>query len=149
MSESAIRTEIYNIFSGVSNIGKVYDYERWAADWNIFINLFKTTIAGKDQIRGWEIRRSTFDKSIMTVGDSEDPTGHKYIISGYLGVKDAYETEKVMNALIETIIEALRQHRTLNDKGYIDSIEGVIDTRTFGSILCHCAELTLSCREKL
>ena len=84
----------------------------------------------------------------MTVGGSEQPTGHEYMIKGYLGVKDADATEKVINALIETVVEACRQNCTLNGAGYIDSIKGQIDTRTFGIILCHCAELTLSCREK-
>ena len=66
MPEAAIRTQIYTILGGVTNIGQVYDYERWAADWVTFINLFKTTIGTVDQIRGWEIgRRSATEKKLV------------------------------------------------------------------------------------
>lgn len=145
MSESAIRTQIFNIVSAVPDIGKVYDYERWTVDWGAFINLFKDP-AGK--ILGWEISRKSFKAEIMVLGGASGGSSHVYILRGFLGVKDAVATEKAINELLGSIVEAFRQGRTLNGAGYVDSIEGMIETRTFGGMLCHCAELYLACREE-
>ena len=45
MSESAIRTAIYNAVNGVSDVGLVYDYERHANDWGAFLANGVTWIA--------------------------------------------------------------------------------------------------------
>lgn len=147
MSESAIRTEIYNILSSVPDIGKVYDYDRWAADWPAFINLFKTTIAGKEQIRGFEIVRIS---ALAAYDDNaEETTTHQYRIRGYMSLKDADATEKTFNSLIESIRDKFRFNFALNGKcefaGPV-SVD-VIDIRTFGSVLCHYCELSLPVQE--
>jgi hypothetical protein len=148
MSESTIRTAIYNILSGVTNIGKVYDYERWAKTWEEFINLFKATIGGVDQILGWEIyRRSAKEEKItIGIGSNEDEITHVFIIAGYMGVKDASATEKIFNTHIETIATAFRSNRTLNDSAEDNGgiQRDIIDTRMFGSVLCHHVELSLT-----
>src|SRR4030042_3344011 len=142
MSEAAIRTQVHSILSGVADIGKVYDYERWANDWATFINLFKTTVGGVDQIRGWEISRGS-------VKDEGKPgrfeATHSYAIKGYIGVKDSTATEKTFAALIEAIRAAFRTNWNLNGAAeYHDLIQvPVSEPRMFGSILCHYAELTL------
>lgn len=147
MSESAIRAEIFSILSSVQDIGKVYDYDRWAADWGAFINLFKTVIAGKEHIRGFEIVRvsapSQYDDNV------EETVFHKYVIRGYMSLKDAEATEKTFNSLIESIRERFRFNFSLNGKcefaGPV-SVE-LIETRTFGAVLCHYCELTLPVQE--
>lgn len=143
MSESAIRTQIYTIISGVTNIGKVYDYERWAVDWGTFLNLYKDS-GGK--ILGWEIGR----KSPIT----EDETSvkkHTYSIKGYMGLKDADMTEKTFNGLIESVATAFRNNKELNGAALgHDFIQvEVLDVRTFGSVLCHFVELTLTVYEHI
>lgn len=153
MSESAIRTQIYTILSNVSNIGKVYDYERWAADWVAFINLFKTTVGGVDQIRGWEIgRRSMNEKKIVIgIGSLSHEKTHGFLIRSYMGVSDAAATEKTFNTLIEGIATAFRTNKTLNgtakDHDYIQA--EIIEHRTFGGVLCHYAELSLAVYERI
>lgn len=155
MSEADIRQQIYTIVSGISNIGKVYDYERWAADWTAFINLFKATIGGVEQIRGWEIsRKSASEKQIVikTVGASQMfEDSHVYAIKGYLRVNDSEASEKVFNLLIENIKSAFRENRNLNGKAQRhDLIQApLIETRIFGDVLCHCAELNLTVYERL
>jgi len=151
MSESAIRTQIYSIVSAVTNIGKVYDYERWATGWDVFINLFKTTIAGVDQIRGWEISRRACPESgtgpEATI--SQTDRGHDFLIRGYMGIKDADATEKTFNALIESIAAAFRADLTLggaaSEHDFIQ-VE-IIEARTFAGTLCHYAELGLIVHE--
>jgi hypothetical protein len=153
MSESAIRTEIYNILSGVTDIGKVYDYERWAANWEAFINFFKTTIGAVDQIRGWELGRRSAkeEKIVIGIGDDANEISHTYIIRGYMSVKDSLATEKTFNTLIEAVATAFRAVPTLNglaeDHLYIQ-VE-VIDARMFGSVLCHYTELSLTVIERI
>jgi len=153
MPESAIRTAIYNILSAVTNIGKVYDYERWAADWTTFINLFKTTIATVEQIRGWEIsRRSVGEKqAIIKMGSQAHEDDHTYVIRGYMGVNDASATEKTFNALIESVRTAFRDNKNLNGtcerQGRIQA--SIIEFRLFGGVLCHYAELTLTVYERI
>jgi hypothetical protein len=145
MSESAIRTQIYTILNAVTNVGKVYDYERWTADWTTFINLFKTTISGIDQIRGWEIGRRSAKEERQTLGAND--RDHTFIIRGYLGLNDAAATEKTMNNLVEAIAAAFRANLTLNGaavQGHDYLQIDLIEARTFGSVLCHYAELRLN-----
>lgn len=147
MSEAANRQQIFTELSSVTNIGKVYDYERWAADWATFINLFKTNIGGVDQIRGWEIGRKAAQAQYDS--NAEELTTHQFVIRGYMGIKDSDATEKTFNALIEAIRTKFRFSFRLNGAcehaGPVSA--ELIDTRTFGSVLCHYCELSLPVQE--
>lgn len=76
---------------------------------------------------------------------------HTFIIRGFLRIKDASATEKIFNALIEAIATAFRSNKTLNstaqDHDFIQA--EVIDSRTFGGVLCHHAELILTVYERI
>jgi hypothetical protein len=144
MNEAGIRAQIYDILGDVADIGTVYDYERWAKDWDTFIALFKTTIGGTAQIRGWEIYRPG------PVPD--DPTSvrsHTYAINGYMSLKDSAGSEKIFNTLIEAVYDAFLAKPDLNDAALgHDGIQvNVIEPRMFGSVLCHYCRLTLVCHE--
>ena len=147
MPESLIRTQIYTILSGVTDIGKVYDYERWAADWTTFINLFKTTVADIEQIRGWEIGRRAAPEKVATLGRNE--RGHTFVIRGYMRVNDAQASEKTFNALIEAIADAFRSNLEINGTAeHHDFLQAeIIEHRNFGGVLCHYAELVLTAYE--
>jgi hypothetical protein len=151
MSESTIRAQVYAIINAITNIGKVYDYERWAADWTTFINLFKTTISGVEQIRGWEIGRRAAPESGVTPEATIQQTDkqHVFLIRGYMGVNDAAATEKTFNSLCESISDAFRGKLTLNDTAMDhDFIQAeIIEHRLFGGVLCHYAELSLTVHE--
>ena len=153
MSESAIRAQIYSILNNVTNAGKVYDYERWAADWEKFISLFKATISGSDQIRGWEIGRQSMAEKNAGVGGGSagNEKTHTFVIHGYLGLNDAGATEKTFNSLIEAVGDAFRTNLTLNGScwghGFIQV--RIVEARMFGSVICHYAELSLEVWEEL
>lgn len=153
MPESAIRTQIYTILNAVTDVGKVYDYERWAADWSTFINLFKTTIGAVDQIRGWEIGRRSVKEERITLGisSSGNEKNHGFLIRGYMRVNDAEASEKIFNALIEAIATAFRGNKKLNDTARDhDFIQAeIIEFRLFGGVLCHYAELNLTVYERI
>lgn len=151
MSESAQRTEIKNIMDTVTDIGKVYDYERWAANWNDFINLFKSV--AHSQIRGWEISRKAAGIKKAAIGTSIGSylKDNDFVIKGYMAIDDSAATEKTFNTLIEAVEAKFRSNMTLNgaakDHDYIQV--RVIDSRMFGSVLCHYAELYLKVYERV
>jgi len=142
MSESAIRAEIATILGSVTDIGKVHSYERFVADMAKFIELFKTTIGGVPQIRGWEIgRKGPFE-------DIEQRTINQltYSIKGYMGLQDAAATELAFSLIIEDVRTKFRDNLTLNGKanGH-DGLKGdVLEVRMFGNVLCHYVEMTLT-----
>ncbi len=153
MSESLIRAQIYTILNAVTNIGKVYDYERLTADWNQFITFYKTQIGAVDQIRGCQISRKSVKekKIVLGIGSSSHEKTHVFLIRGFLGVSDASATEKTFNALIEAIATAFRTNKTLNstaqDHDFIQAES--IEVRSFGGVLCHYAEMTLTVYERI
>lgn len=149
MSESTIRAAIYNSVNGVSNVGLVYDYERWAGDWTAFLDLFKTTIGTTDQIRGWEVgyRGWTPDEPREFSGNATLRL-HRFLVAGYLGLDDSEATEKTMSALAELVANTLADDATLKAAAF-GRIEPVLlfEPRIFGSVLCHYAELTVEIGE--
>jgi len=148
MSESTIRAAIYSILNAVTDIGKVYDYEQWTAEWAQFINLFKTTIDGEDQIRGWEIGRRSVGEKLFAMGMNE--RDHGFVIRGYMRVNDALASEKTFNNLIEAAADVFRTNFTLNGaaKSHDNIQTETIDFRLFGGVLCHYAESSLIVHEE-
>jgi hypothetical protein len=145
MPESTIRQKIYTEISAITDIGMIYDYERWAIDWVTFINLFKNPVSGR--ILGWEIGRkgapATYDSN------AEETTTHQYVIRGFMGLKDADGTEKLFNAKIEDIRDKFRFNFTLDGlcemAGPLSA--NIIEPRMFGGVLCHYCELDLPVQE--
>ena len=64
MSLSAIRDEIETILGGVSGMGTVHDYERWANNWSDFLTLYQDD---NDRINGWSITRRKTEETIELV----------------------------------------------------------------------------------
>ena len=147
MSESTIRQQIFTTLSAVPGIGCVYDYERWAVAWDKFIALFKDPTSSR--ILGWEISRSAATADFIS--QIEEERSHQYVIHGYMGVQDAEATEKQFNTLIEAVAEAFRGTLDLNGSCMQSTALSatLIDTRTFGSVLCHYCELRLTATEIL
>jgi hypothetical protein len=144
MSESTIRQKIYEIVSSVPGIGRVYDYERWAADWGQFINLFKDS---SGRILGWEISRVSAEAKYDD--NAEEVTEHRYIVRGYMGLSDSDASEKSFHSLIEDIRNTFRFNFTLDENAeWAGPVSlQVADVRTFGPVLCHYCELVLPVRE--
>ncbi len=100
MALSSIRTAIKTILEGVSGIGIVHDYERWANDWNTFLEFYKT--GGK--INGWSITRKATPAKKGNV-----PTmmrTHNFVIRGYYGLQDSAASEKTFQDLVEAVQDA-------------------------------------------
>lgn len=146
MALEEIRAHIKSVLEGVSGIGTVHEYERWAADWTRYLALFKTSA---DKINGWTITR----RGTASVRDTM-PTimrNHTFIIRGIYGLKDTDESELTFQALIEAIQDAFEDEYLLG--GYALNSGpmqvNVVENRMFGTILCHFAELTLPVEERV
>ncbi len=148
MSESAIRTAIYNAVDGVSDSGLVHDYERWAGDWTAFLALFKTTISSTDQIRGWEVGYRGWAPGDPREFSAIHLRTHRFLVAGYLGLDDSAETEKTMSILAELVADTLKDDATLKGLAFF-AIEPILlfEPRMFGGTLCHYAELTIEIAE--
>jgi len=149
MNEAAQRAAIKTILEGVTDVGNVHDYERWAPDWSSYLDLFKTTIGGTDQIRGWTITNERMPS--RQVHDSGHRRDYVWVLRGVMGLDDSAATEKTFRALAEDVIEEFEVDRTLS--GVITNgafaADGwpslaVFEPRLFGTVLCHYAEIRMT-----
>lgn len=152
MSEASTRAIIKAILDGVTNIGKVYDYQRLSTEYRTFLNFYKATIGGVDQIRGWTIGLQNF---IDTEYLDEDQTAgtkivlrqYTYKIRGYFGVDDSTASEKTTAGIVEAVTNALDKATSLHgEAAYWDTVPPCtldnFEPRLFGGALCHVAEIT-------
>lgn len=152
MSYSTIRTAIYEVIRDVSQVGIVHDYERHVTNWDEFLDLFKTSIGGKSQVRGWMIgyrgiptvNRLTFNTS-SNVGTERI---HRFRVIGVMGINDKEESEKTFATLGEDVCDALDADSTLHSTGIHASPAAMLfDSRPFADVLVHAAVITMEVTE--
>lgn len=149
MSVAGIRAQIKTVLQGVANIGQVHDYDRWEIDWDDFLALFKSTIGGTDQIRGWAIHVQSGGASYPgtnNVGQLE----HLFVLRGYMSMKDASGTEKTFDDLVEAVQKSFLGNYTLNGSAMNAEPPQVVlkETRQLSDVLVHYAEIHLRVRER-
>jgi hypothetical protein len=137
-----IITAVETILSGVTGVGNVYSYRRWAADDASFANLF----VNNGIILAWTITRESTETDDFEQGSHDH---HAIIIRGWMGVKDLANTEATFQALVETVRAAFHTNRTF----YLANVENAewsermkvrkVDYVKYGQYLCHYAELEL------
>jgi hypothetical protein len=139
MSDATMRAAIKTRLTAMGTaIGRVHDYERWTANTRDFLSLFQDPATKK--IFGWEIMRTEFRMQKATMAKWK--LIHRYMIRGYYGLDDDAATEKAVNAFVDRIVLDFTRQRLAGTQG--DQLpEGKIETRLFGSVLCHVAEIKL------
>lgn len=158
MSQATIRTAVYNAVNGVTNAGKVYDYERWSTDWLVFLDQFKTSIGGKEQIRGWMVAYRGFTNAPIIEAVNVPGAGkqsliareHSFIVMGFMGLNDEDATEKTFAALTENVVEALDGAAALHSGDYFAASPASIntfDTLLMGGVLCNHTEIGITVTE--
>ena len=150
MSISAIRATIYSAVNGVTDVGKVYDYERWANEWDDFLTLFKTTIGSTVQVRGWEVSYRGFANQPPMDFSGQHIRAHRFAVMGYMGLDDSKATEKTFANLAEDVADAIDADATLHGASYYYVIDVGIDEhepRMFGGVLCHYALINVIVEE--
>lgn len=142
MSDSTLRTQLKNILSGITGVGKVHDYERFSADTAKFLSFFKDATSGK--IFGWEITREGVKHERIT---QKIKATHSFVVKGYYGLKDDAATEKTFNAVVSLIGQAFIDTKIPGSQGHSLPQVSNIGARSFGGVLCHYAEIRLDVSE--
>lgn len=149
MSLENIRAQTAAIAAGVDGIGVVHEYERWAADWNKMLALFKVEDDDGSRINGLMITRKTTARRKVNVGEIE--LAHVLVLRMVMGLKDAAATELTFQALVDALADAFddNDNETLNDtcdtirpdwgpmEGAVGLQIDIVEPRMFGSVLCH------------
>jgi len=141
----AIREEIKSILLTVPDVGKVYDYIPYTADWQRFIANFKHN----GRINGWTITRRETSESVTSVTGVNSRT-HFMMLQGYRSLDESIQSEKIYQDLVDSVCAALRDKYNLNGKALkVDPPQVlVVEHKMFGSVLCHYAEIQLNVTER-
>lgn len=148
MSLTTLRAAIKATLEGVTGIGPVYDYERYAKTNSELVTLY--TAAGR--LHGWHFyREATVEEDL---DNSEVRRVVRWKIRGFMALDDADQTGLVFDDLVEAIADAFRADPTLGgaclankdlDQEFGPSgiqVESIVPVM-FASVLCHRAELSL------
>jgi len=149
MPLAEIRTQLKTVVAAVVDIGLVYDYERWAAEWSKVLDIFRATIQGKDRIQAWTITREGTPAEDL---DTErEWRRHLMVIRGYRGLDDTQGSEKQFQDLIETVCTALRGQRAGQLAGTVTILRPaqvrIVENRLLGDVLCHYCEIAVQAEE--
>ncbi|MBI1397070.1 MAG: hypothetical protein GC151_13925 [Betaproteobacteria bacterium] len=143
-----IRAAIVSTLEGVSQIGQVNDYERFAEMASDLVAKY----ASGGRIKGWFVTRVRTAENDLDLGEVRRV--HTWSITGYLSLDDADATSKTLDDLVESICSAFRADRTLggvviDTKDMSDEFgpTGIqvdsMDPVMFAKVLCHRARLRL------
>ena len=154
MALADIREQIKTIISATEGVGRVHDYDRWAADWKKMLELFKHTDAeGNEKINGWVFTRTKTPERWLT--NIKYLRVYEWLIRGVYGLQDDQATELIYQNIIENICGSFRTNNTLNgtcetiapEFGSFNGLAGVqvqlVEVRMFAGVLCHYCELGL------
>ncbi len=153
--EATFRAAIKTAIEAAANEGQVHDYERLATDWNELLTLFKSTIGGVDQIRGWTITMERGRQEV--IGFQGGGTAntilvtYDYRIRGMMSVDDSEATEKTFTALVLSICQQLEGNASLTSAVLERDTPVVAEWRVFpgmfAGVLCHMAEILVNPQE--
>ncbi len=155
MSEAAIRNTLKLALDGVTDIGIVHDYERYANTWDVFEGFFRVTIRRKEQVRGWTIGYQGIPVSEREAFRTGSKAGiartHRFQIMGIMGISDEDESEKTFAALAEDVCDALDDDDTLHGSTYIHTSTAVLafDPSPFAGVLVHAAVISIDIIEAI
>ncbi len=157
--------------AAIPEAGRVHAYQRWAADLGRYLDLFRWEAPdGQDQIRGWVLTRERAREELGSIR-SQLPGGflpaglnrrvHTFLLFGIMGVEDGAGSELTFQDLIEAVCDRFRDEGALRLRGAggapkVPSLERLappqvdaIELRTFGSVLCHTAEIRIQAIERI
>lgn len=153
MSYLDIVTDIKTHLSTIPVIGMIHTYDRQIVDPAKFIELFRYKPTA--QILGWEMHRT----AVPEIVHGAHFRLHQFMLRGYMSVEDAKATSLKFQDLADQVCAKFRtaapppgstwEYRNaaepLNSAAQID----IINDRMFGSVLCHCAEISLVISERI
>lgn len=151
-----ILADIKTRLESVQNAGRVHDYARWSPDQARFLQFFSyRPPGGEQQVRGWEITRTSASEHIQGAYFRH----HVFVLTGYMGLRDADATDKKFQELVEAVCDRFRSaqppagsawdYRDGDDPDNSPVQVDTIELRMFGNVLCHYAEIRLSVTERI
>lgn len=138
MAYANVRARIKAILLGVEGVEIVHEYDRFIANWEKFLELFKDS---GDRINGWMISRRRLDTARHR--SQVEERGHDMRLRGVYGLSDAAASELVFQDLVDRVMDALNGDKTLG-KTVQESGPAraeIIENRMFGKVLCHYVEI--------
>lgn len=155
----AIKEQIRVILAGVSGIGVIHSYNRWAINWSDILDRFKDA---DGKINTVMFARTGWKKRIVGVGANQPyERAHIFGFCCLMGLNDGQATGETFDTLLSNIEEAFDNNYTLNGTcmtttpgwGPMEGLSGMqvdlIEERMLGkSILCHYADLRLCAIER-
>ena len=133
----------------VGNAGVVHNRIRYAADFDTYLARFKTTIDGRQQIRGWELER-TQRRVAVTDYDTQGAINwaHTFVVIGVMGFQDGSDTDGDFGDLVDEVMGVLTDlaeaPSTFPGAWQVEWPRLRIQRmEQFGSVLCHRAEIVL------
>lgn len=159
MTDATVRADLFAIINAVTDVGNVYDYQKWSLFWADIVADFVTEIGGSDVIRAWTISLQSLDPSLYqwqrdgtsTAGAAVLLREYTWKIRGFFSHDDANTSEKTIATLIRTVMNALDTSPVLHDGDQYHmgpenevppAVLDTFDLRIFGGVLCHYAEIT-------
>lgn len=159
---TGIATQIKNLISSVTGIGRIHTFKRWGAT----DKDFETFAATGGKINVWFVSRFSTAERWLTTGEFN--RAHLFHVQGVYGLKDADTTEEAFQVIVDRAVGRFRSDsgRTLNDtvesvapsfgeiSGQSESggaegglqVRG-IEHREFHGVLVHWAECALGVQE--
>ena len=141
----AVRTALVAMLEGVSGIGRVHPYERFAKTTDAMAALY--AVGGA--VRGWHVQRLAARRRLLASG--RVLVTATWTITGFVSLVDADASEIATDVLIDAVVAAERVDPTLGGvvRGLpVDGVAGVqlveSDTVMFANVLCHRARLALT-----
>lgn len=146
---ATIRAAIKAKLLTVADIGVVNDYEPYIEQMSELKKKYVATIAGEDQLRGWQIRRFSQRQVFSDIGRWSVYTTWR--LRFFMAMKD--ESEKVFDDLVEAAGEAFRLDDNLGAAVVFSSIDPESNEAGlqleesipvfFCNVLCHSARFAL------
>lgn len=130
---TAIRAAIVAKLTAIPGIGKVHQYERYAAQQSKLKELFESN----SRILGWVVRRSGFKKT--EIADAIFTVRTQWQVRGYMSLDDAAETELLFDALVDLVQATLSNQPTFGIASYVPDYEFKSEQEPvmFCGVLCH------------
>lgn len=149
MSLTAIRVAIKAKLQGVTGVGQVHEYERYAKTNSELRALYATGT----RLHGWHFYREATAEEDLNNGEVRRL--HRWKLRGFLSLDDADTTGVLFDDLVEAIATAFRTDPTLGGMVLANKdldqelgpsgiqVESIVPVM-FADVLCHRAELSLT-----
>lgn len=147
MSTEAVRSALASLLATIPAIGRVHDYERFAAREADFAAMFRP--AGETVVKGWTIGRMGV-VSRRALASGRTLVTSRWLLTGYRSLVDAERSEVELDGLVDAVIAAERGDPTLGGIVRGRPIDGQSGIRLaesgpvmFAGVLSHRAKLLL------